>query len=77
VDVAGNLLITTFSRIRMISPDGILTTIAGTGVGGYSGDGGLATDAQLRVFSIVTDRVGNVYISNDTAVRVLRPIPAQ
>ena len=51
----GELLIpdTTNARVRQVSPDGIITTVAGTGLAGFSGDGGLATAAQLnRPFSI-------------------------
>ncbi|MDB4953689.1 MAG: hypothetical protein JWO36_1258, partial [Myxococcales bacterium] len=48
-DHAGNLLIadTENSRIRKVS-NGVITTIAGTGVGGYSGDGGPAHEAQIN-----------------------------
>jgi hypothetical protein len=49
-DHAGNLLIadTDNNRIRKVDPAGVITTIAGTGVPGYSGDGGPANQAQIN-----------------------------
>jgi len=47
VDASGNLYIGGDSRIRMVNAAGIISTIAGTGTAGYSGDGGAATAAQL------------------------------
>jgi DNA-binding beta-propeller fold protein YncE len=49
-DHAGNLLIadTDNNRIRKVDTAGIITTLAGTGVGGYSGDGGPANQAQIN-----------------------------
>ena len=44
---------------------GIIATVAGTGQGGYSGDGGLATAAQLSdPQGVVVDAAGNLYISD-------------
>ena len=49
--------------IRKIDTDGIISTIAGNGIKGYSGDGGLATDAQLYgPFGITFDNNNNLYI---------------
>lgn len=42
-----------------------ITTIAGTGTYGYSGDGGLATNAKLKIpANVTTDKIGNIYISD-------------
>ncbi|WP_238392460.1 NHL domain-containing protein [Paenibacillus antri] len=53
------------NTVRKISPAGIITTIAGTGVAGDSGDGGPATSAQLKVpLGIDMDDDGNLYVSD-------------
>ncbi len=67
VDAAGNLLIADSSnnRVRKISPDGIITTVAGNGTPGFSGDGGRATDARFWVpTSVTADRAGNLFIAD-------------
>lgn len=52
-------------RIRKIDQNGIITTFAGNGFGGFSGDGGLATNAKLYVpDGLAIDQAGNVYISD-------------
>lgn len=63
VDRAGNIYIPDSHRVRKVDPQGIITTIAGTGIAGYSGDGGMATNAQISYpFGIYADPNGNVYI---------------
>lgn len=52
-------------RLRKIAPDGTLSTVAGNGTQGFSGDGGPATSAQLYLPSDVTlDPTGNLYIAD-------------
>jgi sugar lactone lactonase YvrE len=67
VDTSENVYIadTGNSRIRKVSPDGVITTVAGTGISGYSGDGGPATQAQLRgPANLAVDGSGNLYIAD-------------
>jgi sugar lactone lactonase YvrE len=78
VDAAGNLFIADFynNRIRRVSADGIITTIAGNGTQGYSGDDGPASSASLSTpWAVALDGVGNVYVADtgNNAIRVLRP----
>lgn len=64
MDPSGNLYIADAynNRIRKVTPAGIITTYAGNGVAGFSGDGGQATAAKLDwTFGVGTDGSGNVY----------------
>lgn len=73
VDAAGNLYIADFynNRVRKVSTTGIISTIAGTGVYGFSGDGGPATDAQVQYpAGVAVDAAGNVYISDQNSHRI-------
>ncbi len=76
MDAAGNLYIadTVNAVVRKISTNGIITTIAGTGTFGYSGDGGPASSAQLySPYDVKIDAAGNIYIL-DRTVHVVRKI---
>ena len=78
VDAAGNLYLTQPDQhlVRKINSLGIITTVAGNGTPGYSGDGGPATSAQLnKPIAVLIDDAGNVYISNANA-QVIRKINA-
>ena len=75
VDTAGNLYIADAinRRIRKVNPSGIISTIAGTGVEGFSGDGGPALDAQLSYPAGVTvDAAGNLFFSEYFNNRIRR-----
>ncbi len=66
VDATGNIYIADFfcNCIRKINATGIISTIAGNGTGGYSGDGGPATAASLSFIRFITvDGIGNIYMS--------------
>lgn len=76
VDAAGNLYIADANefRIRVVAPNGIITTIAGTDQSGYTGDGGPALNAQLAFpHHALPDGLGNIYIS-DTLNNVIREL---
>src|SRR5207253_8305953 len=72
VDSSGNLYIAdTYNNvIRKIAPNGIITTVAGNGSFGESGDGGFALNAQLSNPQAVTvDSNGNFYIADSAVIR--------
>ena len=67
VDLNGNLYIAELygNRIRKVTPNGIITTIAGTGTSGFSGDGGPAISAELYYpNAVAVDSIGNIYIAD-------------
>ena len=69
VDASGNIYISQpyNDRIRMVTKStGVITTVAGTGKSGYSGDGGLATSATFnRPHGVAVDASGNIYIAEE------------
>ena len=80
IDKAGNLYIsdTEYNVIRKVdTATGIITTIAGTTVAGYSGDGGQATAAQIgQVWGLATDPAGILYLADSTYNVVRQIVPS-
>ena len=79
VDSGGNVYVADWgnNRIRKIASGGNISTVAGNGLGSYSGDAGAATSAQFNVPSAVAvDSAGNIYIA-DTANNAVRQITAK
>ena len=73
VDGAGNVFIADLDnyRIRKVDSAGVITTVAGTGVRGYSGDGGPAVDAQLWSPSrVAVDGAGNLFFADSGNDRI-------
>lgn len=77
VDSAGNVYFTDEYNavVREVwVATGIITTIAGNGTAGYTGDGGLATSAELNMpYGIAVDPAGNLYIA-DSGANVIRKV---
>jgi len=72
VDAAGNLFIADSGnqRVRMVSK-GVITTVAGTGTPGFSGDSGPATNAELyNPSGIAIDSLGKIYVSDSSNGRI-------
>ena len=74
LDRHSNLLISDGTRIRKITPGGVISTVAGNGTYGYSGDGGPATQASINApLGVFGDPLGNIYIA-DTGNNVIRKV---
>jgi uncharacterized protein (TIGR03437 family) len=76
VDAAGDIFtVDASNRVRQVYPNGLIATIAGNGTRGYTGDGGLATQAQLNTPSaIALGNNGNLYVADtaNSAIRLLQ-----
>jgi len=72
-DSSGNICIADSGnqRIRKVVTSGIITTIAGNGTSGYSGDGGAATEASFNTpWGVTVDNSGNIYIADTYNSRI-------
>src|SRR5262249_53392795 len=79
VDSAGNLYIADLDndRVRKVTPEGIISTIAGTGVRGFNGDGTPAMVAQLQgPTAVAEDAAGNQYIADTANNRIRKVSPS-
>jgi uncharacterized protein (TIGR03437 family) len=79
VDAGGNIYIAeaTENRVRKVTADGVITTVAGTGVAGFAGDGGPAVNALLNVpMGVAVDANGDVFIADTYNLRVRKVSPA-
>ncbi|RZB33837.1 MAG: hypothetical protein SRB2_03673 [Desulfobacteraceae bacterium Eth-SRB2] len=77
VDAWGNFYIadTWHHRIRKVDTSGIITTVAGNGIAGYSGDGGPATEARIwSPRDVAVDATGNLYIADDESNQCIRKV---
>lgn len=73
IDKLGNLFVSDSQngRVRKVSSQGIISTVAG---GGYGGDGGPATSAELiRPTGVAVDAFGNLFIAGEASVREVNP----
>jgi uncharacterized protein (TIGR03437 family) len=78
IDATGNVYLadTLNNRVRIVTTDGNISTFAGNGTRGYSGDGGQAANAQLYYPSgVAVDKNGNVFIA-DYGAGVVRKVSA-
>ena len=71
VDPAGNLYIAEPGnfRIRKVSAGGVISTVAGNGSQGFSGDGGPAIAAQLAPVAVAVDSASSLYIADNNRIR--------
>jgi DNA-binding beta-propeller fold protein YncE len=79
VDAAGNVYIADQhnERVRRVGPDGVITTVAGNGTFGLSGDGGPATRASLNTpAGVAVGADGTIYIA-DRLNRCIRRVEAE
>jgi DNA-binding beta-propeller fold protein YncE len=71
---AGNLYVAdqyNYAIRKVTAATGVITTMAGNGTQGFSGDGGPATQAQLnRPYGVAVDGAGNIYIADKNNNRV-------
>ena len=79
VDSVGDIFIADSANnaIRVVTPDGDISTIAGNGNAGFSGDGGPAAQALLQTpYGVAVDPQGNVYVADTGNNRIRRLTPS-
>jgi sugar lactone lactonase YvrE len=76
-DARGDLYLADYTSVRKIDPSGTITTVAGTGQAGFSGDGGPATEAKLTAYDVALDRNGNIYYISDTENNRVRKVDGE
>lgn len=77
-DAAGNLFVSDWqdNRIRKVTPGGTISTVAGNGTAGFSGDGGSALQASLNLpEGMSVDQAGNLYVADalNNRIRMITP----
>jgi hypothetical protein len=65
----GGFVVASAARVRRVGPDGVISTLAGTGRRGFAGDGGLATDASVTPRSLAIAADGSLLIAGSRRVR--------
>jgi len=79
IDTAGNLYIADWNnmRVRKVSPAGIITTVAGNGLGDFTGENGRATSESLWFpRGVAVDSTGNLYIADTENHRIRKVTPS-
>ena len=70
INSRGTIFFADGERIRTINSAGIITTVAGNGIAGYSGDSGLAAAAEIDAWGIAVDTFGNLFIADNSNARI-------
>jgi hypothetical protein len=79
LDAAENVYVAELAnRVRKIAPNGVISTVAGNGVAGFSGDNGPAINASLNLpFAVAVDRSGNLFIADTGNTRIAKSRPTE
>jgi sugar lactone lactonase YvrE len=80
VDLEGNVFIADSGNdvVRLVGVNGIISTFAGNGTGGYAGDGGAATNAELNApWAVALDLSGNVFVADQQNQRIRQVLSAE
>jgi sugar lactone lactonase YvrE len=75
LDAEGNLFVADagLGIVRKITPRGVASVVAGVGLAGNSGDGGMATSAQIEANDVTVDAARNLYVSGARVIRKVTP----